>query len=103
MAPEVRTCLDRLVRAEWLQRRLAASNPILIEQKLASLAEAGSGDDIGAAYASLETTLQGLQVRINAAERNYRNALPELYKLREGIPKDLRAIGFGCKKSEPSL
>jgi len=79
--PEMRACLDRLIRAEWLQRRLFRMEPMLLNADMALTTSPHSPFDVPISYEANDCVLERLQRRINAAERNFHSALKDLQAL----------------------
>jgi hypothetical protein len=94
--PEARHLVDTLISNQWLLRRFRRIEVQILKHEMES---AGSFLDqknpIGHAYMRSDRSLDRLQRRINAAERNYHRALKEL----QALPAE---IGF-VPQSVPGL
>jgi hypothetical protein len=84
--PAERMLVDTLIDSEWLLRRHRALEANLWEESASRRHYPKEGFDLAEAYRLCITQLDSLQRRINAAQRNYRNALKDLERLQAASP-----------------
>jgi len=81
--PEERSLVDALVRAEWLQRRLARAEAELWEYEMQTTYQVRDDVAVGQIFAARSNIFIRLQRRIDAAERSFRLALRELERVQK--------------------
>jgi hypothetical protein len=84
--PEERDLVDILIRSGWTLRRLARIETQMFDNWISDRNAAGGwvpkkGKELGEAYQTLGRTLERLQIRINATQRNFQRALKDLKQL----------------------
>ncbi len=76
--PEERSLVDMLIRSEWLCRRYATIDACVWERGFIET----DSESLGLVYLRSQAAFDRLNRRINAAQRNYQQALKQLLALR---------------------
>jgi len=85
--PEVRSLVDTLVTAEWLQRRFRTLEAQLFKFGIHGLAREVKGLQVVQAYDRECANFDRLQRRINAVERTFHRAFVALQKIESRAPQ----------------
>ena len=85
-SPEIRSLVDTLVHAEWLQRRLRTVEAQLWEHLMAHAYSPDEDSPLGDAFAGSSQVFVRLQRRMDAAGRTYLRTLEALQKAQAGRP-----------------
>jgi hypothetical protein len=80
--PEQRDLVDILVRSTWTLRRLAVAEAQVWTYSMDSRSELDDTSPLGHAFNYCDKTLTRLQRMVNSTQRNYRDALRELERIR---------------------
>jgi hypothetical protein len=95
--PEEREQVDILVRSAWSLRRLAVAEAQLWAYEMERAYHLDEDSPIGHAFSLADRTLTRLQRMVNSTQRNFRDALHELERLR-ALPPEVP-----CPKPGPTL